>query len=247
VIKSNTLTINKETFVKQFLFPISKLSDNISLQIEPGKIYTTCNSQDGSVVLYAELKTDTDNLSLPKINIPDLKKFLRLLECTEESTLQLKIDSNHIKYQTSSLKFNYFLIDDNYIPRNPINPEKIKQLQFDLDFKITNTKFNEIVKGSSITTDTDKLYFYIKDNCIYAELNDRERQNINNITYLVTDEFTGDVSQINLPINLESFRALSGIHFQHLLVKINNQLKVIVFENNTQTTTTKFIISALVK
>lgn len=245
--KTNNLTVNKETFVKQFLFPISKLADNISLQVEPGKIFSTCNSQDGSVVLYTEFKTDTENINIPKINIPDLKKFLRLLECIEESSVDLLIENNSIKYQTKSIKFNYFLIDDNYIPRSPINPDKIKQLEFDLEFKLTNTKFNEIIKGSSITTDTDKLYFYIKNNTIYAELNDRERQNINNITYFVTDEYTGDISQINLPINLECFRALSGLYFQNLLVKINNQLKVIVFENNTQTTTTKFIISALVK
>jgi hypothetical protein len=241
------ITLNKDIFLRQFLLPVSKLTDNASFCIETNKIYTTCNSNDGSVVLYAEFKTETSALNLPKINIPDIKKFIRLLECIDQPEVTLTVTNNALKYDTAGLKFNYFLIDDSYIQKSPVNPQKIQQLEFDTLFELTNTKFNEILKGSSIATDTDKLYFFTRDDKVYAELNDHQRQNVNNITYLITNEYNGKEITDNIPLNLENFRVLSGLGQQQFSVKINNNLKIVLFENYTNLINTKFIISALVK
>lgn len=244
---TNILALNKESFVQKFLLPISKLADNVSISIDDSEVYATCASQDGSVVLLASYKTDTAVKGIPRINLPDVKKFVRLLDCVEEDNIAITIENNHLKYTTPSFKFNYFLLEDSYMQRCPVNPEKIKKLKYDTAFLLPNTKFNEVLKGSSIATDSDKLYFYTKDDKVYCELNDLERQNINNITYLVADKFVGEQIKNTLPLNLENIRLLAGTKGNEFTVKINNELKVTLFQIEEKDIDIKFIISALVK
>ena len=241
------LTLNKELFVQKFLLPISKLADNVSLIPEGDELYAVCSSQDGSIVLLATLKLDTTLDGIVRINLPDVKKFVRLLECIEDNNIELTLEDNHIKYNTSNFKFNYFLLEDSYMQRCPVNPTKIKSLKYDSGFLLPNTKFNEVLKGSSIATDSDKLYFYTKNEEVYAELNDYERQNINNLTYLVTDKFVGEPIKNALPLNLENIRMLAGLRVDSITVKINNTLKVTLFEVEDRNVNIKFVISALVK
>lgn len=244
---ANKLTFNKESFVQKFLQPISKLADNVSIIPGDKELYAVCSSQDGSIVLLANLKTDVNTQGILKINLPDIKKFVRLLDCIDSIDLELTLEDNHIKYNTSSFKFNYYLLEDSYMQRCPVNPEKIKQLSYDSSFILTNSKFNEILKGSSIATDTDKLYFYTKNDSVYAELNDFERQNVNNITYLVNEKYAGEPIKSALPLNLENVRMLAGLRADNITVKINNTLKVTLFEVEDEYVSIKFIISALVK
>ena len=82
---------------------------------------------------------------------------------------------------------------------------------------------------------------------VYAELNDYERQNINNITYLVSDKFVGEQIKNTLPLNLENIRLLAGIKCNEFTVKVNNELKVTLFQIEEKDIDIKFIISALVK
>ncbi len=244
---TNILSVNKDSFVQKFLQPISKLTDNVSISINDDEIFTTCASQDGSIVLLASYKADVGVKGIPRINLPDVKKFVRLLDCIEENNIVVTIENNHLKYTTPSFKFNYYLLEDSYMQRCPVNPEKIKQLKYDTAFILPITKFNEILKGSSIATDSDKLYFFTKDGNVYCELNDLERQNINNVTYLVTNKFAGENIKNTLPLNLENVRLLAGIKCDEFAIKVNNDLKVTLFEIKEKDITIKFIISALVK
>jgi hypothetical protein len=244
---TNILSFKKETFIQKFLTPISKLADNVSITFNDEEIFTTCASPDGSIVLLATFKTDTPVKGIPRINLPDIKKFIRLIDCVDLDEVALSIKDNHLNYETTSQKFNYFLLEDSYMQRCPVNPEKIKKLKYDTGFILPIAKFNDILKGSSIATDSDKLYFYTKDGNVYAELNDYERQNIYNITYLVTDKFVGDPIKSILPLNLENIRLLAGMKTNELTVKINNELKVTLFQFEDQGIDIKFIISALVK
>ena len=244
---TNILSLKKESFIQKFLLPISKLADNISISFNDEEISTTCASPDGSIVLLATYKTDTAVKGVPRINLPDVKKFIRLVDCVDLDTIALTIKDNHLNYETPSQKFNYFLLEDSYMQRCPVNPEKINKLKYDTGFILSSSKFNDVLKGSSIATDSDKLYFYTKDGKVYCELNDLERQNINNITYLVAEKFVGESIKNTLPLNLENIRLLAGTKCNEFTVKVNNELKVTLFQIEEKDIDIKFIISALVK
>lgn len=242
------LILNKEIFVQKFLSPISKLADMVSIYPNENGLYAICSSQDGSsVVLYAELKLPSLLKGVTRLNLPDVKKFVRLIECIDDSIIRLTVENNYISYNTDSIRFKYFLLEDSFTQRTALNPEKIKALKFDSSFNLPITKFNELLKGSSIATDSDKLYFYTNDDVVYAELNDHERHNINNITYRITDSLEGEPIKTALPFNLESVRLLAGIKADSFSVKINNTLKVSTFEIEDENVDIKFIMSALVK
>lgn len=244
---TNILSFKKESFIQKFLLPISKLADNVSISFNDEEVFTTCASQDGSIVLLATFKADTAVKGIPRINLPDVKKFIRLIDCVDLDTIALSIKDNHLNYETPSQRFNYYLLEDSYMQRCPVNPDKINKLKYDTGFILSNDKFNDVLKGSSIATDSDKLYFYTKDGQVFAELNDYERQNINNITYLVADKFVGEPIKNTLPLNLENIRLLAGTKCGEFTVKINNELKVTLFQIEEENITIKFIISALVK
>ena len=242
-----SITFRKEEFLHRYLSPISKIADNISLVANESGIHTVCSSQNGgNTVLYTQYKTPLMT-GVNKLNIPDVKKFIRLLDCIEEESVTLDFYNNHLRYSSDSLKFNYFLYEDSVMPKCNINPEKIKKITYDTSFTLITSTYNEVLKGSSIATDSDKVYFYTKEGKMYAELNDRERQNINNICYLVAEGYEG--SEINTPISigLENLRLLAGLKPQAYKVGINRDLKLLSFAYNDEHTDVRFIISGLVK
>ena len=244
---SKKITLNKDIFIQKFLQPISKVADNVRIVLKDSVLTAVCNSQDSSTILFTTLLIEDSEDNFFNINLPDIKKFVRLLDCIDESNITLSLESNRLFYTTKAINFNYYLLEDSFMQKCPINPDKINSLKFDTKFVLSNIKLNEVLKGSSIATDSDKLYFYTKNDNVYAELNDFERQNINNITYLVSDEFTGTPIKNALPLNFENVRLLSGLKAENLTVSINNELKITLFENSDSRSVTKFIISGLVK
>ena len=103
------------------------------------------------------------------------------------------------------------------------------------------------MKGCTITNDSDKIYFYTDKGNVYAELNDRETPNINNITYLVTSDYEGEDIGTPFPMKLDSVRMISGLKCSKITVRYNNKLKISIFEVEEDGVLIKFIISALVK
>jgi hypothetical protein len=239
------IVLDKNKFIDQFLSPVSRIAEHISLNFVDNTIYTVCANADGSVVLYVTYSQKQDFEKLYKLNLPDIKKFIRLLECIENDQIELTINDNVISYTTSTIKFKYFLLEESYIPRCPATPQKIQQLEYDTQFNLPIQKLNEIFKGSSIATDSDKLYIFTKDNKVYAELNDYERQNINNIVYLISDSYRGAPVNTAIPLILENVRLLAGLKVDLFHVKVNLNLKIISFEDTDNKM--KFIFSALVK
>lgn len=240
------LHFNKQLLVHQFLLPLSKLTDNLVLNVANDSISAICSTVDAGVVVFAELKDSFDIENTLTINLPDIKKFLKLIDGIDEETVNLTYTGNSLTYSSKTLKFNYFLLEDGYVQRCAVSASKIQRLESDTSFTLSAEKLNEILRGHSIATDAGKVYFYLSDGEVYAELNDRERQNINNICYYVADSFEGQ--EFNpLALNLEALRMLTGLRNMQFNVKINNKLNVFLFDIKEQNTNIRFAISALVK
>jgi hypothetical protein len=122
--------------------------------------------------------------------------------------------------------------------------QSVKTTFFDIEYK----KLQEILKASSFTTDTNKIYLYGQPDGIYCELGDKEKSNTDNITLKVVDKIEGQPLTQALPFNLDIFRVLSGVKFDKARVGINLKFKIMSFYvKPTDETEFKFIISGLVK
>lgn len=241
-----TLKLHKESFVSHFLLPLGKLTDNVILNLTSDKVVATCSTPDAGVVVCAEYISEFDVDKSLTLNLPDVKKFSKLLDGLADEYITLTFNSNHLAYKSSSIKFNYFLLEEGYVQRCPVSSAKIQGLTHDSCFTLTSDKLNEILRGHSIASDASKVYFFLQDGEVYAELNDKERQNINNIMYSVTDEIEGEEFN-TLALNLESLRMLTGLRNSKFKVKINNKLNVFLFDIIEEKINIRFAISALVK
>lgn len=229
---------------------MSRLGDKSVVKLFKNKIYTLTTSEDSNIILYAShVFTEDITSELIRLNIADIKKFLRAVECFEED-LNFYLKDNHIFCETATLNgayFKYHLVDDSIIKETPISIEKISNLNFDTEFSISNKKLTEISRGSAYAVDSQKIYIYTKDEAVFSELTDQTIQNIDSITLRLSDSFTGQPIKTMLPLMLEVFRNLASLRCESVKVKINNENKVIMFCVADSDVELKYIISTLIK
>lgn len=242
------LKLDKKAFADNFLNIISKAVDVASIKATKDGLYVVCNKPDTSIILLGKYNHALDIEEETTLNIGDIKKLLRVIECIEEDEVTFKINSNHLLYKSNNMQFKYHFLDDAIVPKVSLKKEKIESLELDTFFDIEYKKLQEILKASSFTTDTNKIYLYGQPDGIYCELGDKEKSNTDNITLKVVNKIEGQPLTQSLPFNLDIFRVLSGVKFDKARVGINLKFKVMsFFVKPTDDTEFKFIISGLVK
>lgn len=241
-----------KSFIQNILKPVNKLTESCVLRIEENNVYTLCTSSNNVVILYVSAKLKDSVSNNLRINLIDIKRFLCGLDCLDGENFTLEHSENNIKCesigdQENSTFFKYHLVDDTVIPIAPINIQKMSQLPFDTEFEITPDKQKRIISAYTFTAAAPKIYIYTKDQSVYAELNDRQIQNIDNMTLKISEKYQGiDIENV-IPVNMEIFKSLTTSR-QNIKVKINNQFKVLIFQIvEKDDITIKYITSALVK
>ena len=241
------LKFNKTQFVDNILSPVSKISDNLLLdfnQISENTwiAKTIVNSADKSVILLGEVECNITETPFSCI-IPNCTTFLRLFGGIDAEEVSLVVDSNVIKYNSSTVSFKYHLLDESYIiSKKSISEEKLKSLSFDTTFVITKQKFSEIIKFNSIVPDAEKLYFCTDNKSILAKIGDELKTNTNEIVTQVSSSFEGKHLPENFPINILNI-LLFCFNSQEITVSVNHQLKIFKFA----TPSLSYIVSGLVK
>ena len=242
------MKFHKDEFVNNFIYPVSLIAEKAKVICD--KVTASIvNTPDNMVVLYAKYK---DNISdkVENVNIPDLKKFIRMMAaCTVDDTgiIDIPKKDNKLTHKSKGLKFEYYLLDDAYIPRVPLSKEKIEALTYDTTFHVPTEKLQEILKLSSITTDTEKFYLYTEDENVCVDLDDKERQNITNMSIVIADVFGGASLTKPVPICLSALRILALEDGVSVEVGINSTLKIACFSMQYNKVELRYIISGLVK
>lgn len=242
------LKLNKDILINKFINPVSKVSDKCVVSIYPDHMQTLVAPVDGNPILYAHVTTPCDlgNEKEINLNIPNLSKLKRILDCIPSDELELEVNSNNIEYKSPLMRFKYHLLEDGVIEKAPVRVEKIKELQFNSDFVIDKSKLSEIMKGSTFSTEARKIYFYTKDDNVYAELTDKQLANTDSVTYLIDTEFSGDAIQSPILIDLEIFKLFYGLK-QNIITKINTKNKVLMFKFEDTGYKLQYIVAPLKK
>jgi len=251
---SDTLIPLPKKSLEKLLKPVNRLSESCILRSDGDNIYTICSTNDGSVILYATSKIPLILDSL-KLNIINIKKLLTGLECLgDDGEFKLFYKQNHILCKSISLSsednahFKYHLVDDGIIRESPIKLQKLSELTFDTTFEISLAKVKQIMSAYSFNGEVNKIYFYTKDSKVYAEIDDKTMQNIDNVSLNVSNEFSGKTLSTPMAVKIEIFKLLSSSKTS-IKVKINNtNYNVFIFETQEdENTQLKYIASALVK
>jgi hypothetical protein len=242
------LKLVKKNFADNFLNIIGKTVDVASIKVNKEGLYVICNKPETNIILLGKYSYPTNIEEEVSLNLGDIKKLLRVVDCIEEDDIVFNINYNHLSYKSSSVQFKYHFLDDSIVPKVTLKKEKIENLELDTFFDIDYKKLQEVLKASSFTTDTNKIYIYSQPDGIYCELGDKEKSNTDSINLKLCEKVEGAPLTQTLPFNLDIFRVLTGIRFDNARIGINLKHKVLSFYiKPTQEIEFKFIISGLVK
>jgi hypothetical protein len=236
---------NKKDFVSNFLGPVSNLNDSCILSIEDNIVSCTLASADATIVCRSSIEIETDIPNLTTLNLPDIKKLVRVLDIIPSQDIELKINENNLSYNENGYKFKYHLLDDGIIKQPSLNVEKVKNLNFNTKFLVKEQELNTLFKGSSFATETSKVYLFEEDNKIYSELGDRSKHNSDNFVCILSDNYEGNIAK-PLPVNFDSFRLVSFSGSREVNFSINTDMGVITCNFKKGDTQLIYIISALI-
>ena len=200
------LVRNRDEFLK-FLDALSKINESCILKIQHDNISSLIASTDGTLILHATYSTECSFEDT--INIPDIKKLVRVIDTINSKEIEFDINSNNIEYKGNGIKFKYHLFDEGFLTAPNINLDKIKSFGYDVSFELTKEILTQVFKGSTFASNTNKIYFYTEDNQLMAELTDRARHNTDNFTLSVGP---ADYNLSPTPINFDNIRLLTNVN-----------------------------------
>ena len=238
---------NKDEFVNSFLNPLNKISESCVLKLQPAGFTSLLAAADNTVVVYGAYTCNAPDDADLKLNIPDLARLIRVLQCIDSNTVKLTVEGNKIKYSSNDIRFTYHLLHDGILSLPPLSLEKIKQLEFDTTLKVPCASINNLIKSSTFTLNINKVYFFTKDGSVYAEINDMQSQNVDSICIKLCDKYEGEGIETPLPVGFDTIRTLSSIKCHDMVIKINKKLNVMTFGINNNNVAVKYIVSGLVK
>jgi hypothetical protein len=137
---------DKDNLLNNFLIPVSKVADSAVLNITPGNITTLIATNDNTIIVNASFNDEA--ITITKIlNVPDIKKFCRILSCIEEATISLNVEGNNIGYSAAAIRFKYHLYEDNIISQPKINIEKLPNAEGDVNSTFASKQYLEELIG----------------------------------------------------------------------------------------------------
>lgn len=234
-------------FNNTFLSLTSKICDSACVKIDKEKIFCVTCSGDNTIVIFSTYNQKNDIDQTITLNIPDLNRLSRTLSCIRDQDVDLEVDSNCIKYKSSSVRFKYHLLEDGIIAVPSVSIDKIKKLDFKYSFDLHKNDVLSLIKGSSLVTDVDKLYFYVEDDCVYAEITDKETSNTDSYTQKISDTYKGDDQFDQMSISFEVLRIISSLRFDSIKVRINTDVNVLLFEVEIENVKHNFICTTYVR
>tara|TARA_R100000329_G_C7615471_1_gene218479 strand:+ start:2170 stop:2904 length:735 start_codon:yes stop_codon:yes gene_type:complete len=238
---------NKTEFVNRFLNQISKINTACVLKITEKGISSLLTAADNTLILFSRYNADLGVDKNINLNIPDLNRLSKMIQCIPGDSIELDVYDSVIKFESKDVRFNYYLLDDGIIETPPLSEQKIKEIEYNTNFKLPYETLIGLIKSSSFVVDIHKVYFFTKEGAIYAEVNDKKRQNIDNICLKLSDNYNGDQITTPLPMSLETIRLLGSARSENIDVLINNKLNVMMFGVNNNDIKLTYIVSGLVK
>lgn len=237
---------NKTNFVNNFLSPIGKLTENTVIKVRKEEFNTLSSSSDGTLIVNCSMKQQNEVDETVFLNIPDINKLIKVLSCVSDDDVCLKFNNNNIEYKSGTVGFKYHLLEDGIIDPPSVDINKIKKIDFPLKFQVDANCINQLIKGSTFTTDTNKIYFHTEDGKMLGTLTDHLRANVDSYTQEISSEYKGPEVTTPLALSFETLRIISSIRFERLDVHVNPDLNVFMFRAITDNTSIMVVSSGYV-
>lgn len=236
---------DKKLFLNHFLLPLSKINDSCVITVSNDALTSVVCTSDSSVILHTSYKVETNVKSPKDLNIADVRKVIKAFDCIAGDSFKFSVDENNLSYSGPEIRFKYHLLEDGIITKPKINVEKLGDLSFPITFTVQYKTLLELLRGSTFTTESNKLYLYSENNKIFGDLTDRARHNVDSLSLPLCD-YSGPPLE-SLCLNFELIRIISGVRVKQLECRVNPKIGIIVFQIADGDVKAKYIASSLVK
>ena len=186
-----SVTVSSKEF-QTFISSILNVDrSGVSLKLFPSFIEALVLSEDNSsVILYTKLNILTIN-GLDEemvIHIKDLTKFQKLLDMNDGETFTFSIRDNHIYFENDMVKGAKFMLADrpSKTVNARVNVQWFNSFEKTSRMKISKPVIKSIIQCSSFTSDdANKVYVYQDGSKVVAEINDRTKNNLDNMSIYI--------------------------------------------------------------
>ena len=226
---------------KEFYTIISAISNvfrgGATLKIYKQYIECIASSEDSASIIVCSkihiLNEDEINLANNEeyvINVPDLQKFIKLLNMNDAETFTFEIKNNYVYFANSKVKGAKFILND--IPAQKI-PKHVTSKWFDnfktnYEVEIDKSQIKEILHIASFADGSDKVYFSQEEGNLIAELNDRTIHNIDNISLNISSNGSGTINdKVIIAVDSLSSLILTTPAIKFAVIEIGNKIKTI--------------------
>lgn len=175
------------------------------------------SEDNASIILYAKVNilSNSNPDEEVSINVRDLTKFTKLIDFSKEEIFVFKIKNNYVYFENKKVGGAKFILEENPVRKinNRINVEWFNQFQTYFKADLTRDSLKEITMMSNFASNSEKLYIYEEKNTIVAELNDKEKVNIDNIKLNLTNEYEGHMTG-TIILDVDTLGSLSNMSNQ---------------------------------
>ena len=186
-----SVTVSSKEF-QTFISSILNVDrSGVSLKLFPSFIEALVLSEDNSsIILYTKLNILTIN-GLDEemvIHIKDLTKFQKLLDMNNGETFTFSIRDNHIYFENDMVKGAKFMLADrpSKTVNARVNVQWFNSFEKTSRMKISKPVVKSIIQCSSFTSDdANKVYVYQDGTKVVAEINDRTKNNLDNMSIYI--------------------------------------------------------------
>lgn len=186
-----SVTVSSKEF-QTFISSILNVDrSGVSLKLFPSFIEALVLSEDNSsIILYTKLNILTIN-GLDEemvIHIKDLTKFQKLLDMNNGETFTFTIRDNHIYFENAMVKGAKFMLADrpSKTVNARVNVQWFNSFEKTSRMKISKPVVKSIIQCSSFTSDdANKVYVYQDGTKVVAEINDRTKNNLDNMSIYI--------------------------------------------------------------
>lgn len=141
--------------------------------------------------------------------VTDLTKFIKLLSMNDSETFEFEVKGNYIYYKSDKIHGAKFILDELPPQKLPASAtsKKFNSLVPRFSTELTKGQVKELMQAASFADNSDKIYFYQDNGKLIAEFNDRQLNNISNISLVVSEECTGNIKD-KVIIGVDAFNSI---------------------------------------
>ena len=185
------VTVSSKEF-QTFISSILNVDRNgVSLKLYNDYIEALVLSEDNSsIILYTKLNIlEQQGIEGEEIiHLKDLTKFQRLLDMNDGETFTFVIKDNHVYFENGMVKGAKFMLADrpSKVVNARVNVQWFNSFEKSSRMNIDKATIRKIIQCSSFTSDdANKVYVYQDGTKVVAEINDRTKNNLDNMSIYI--------------------------------------------------------------